>query len=423
MHSLGNSTLQRRWRKRPAFSKGFFLILLWLTAGCSSGDDPETPSSVQPQSCAQLAVPNEWVVKYRREPRPRLVTALSKKDVETGVGHGRLEWIEANYTFSRPPVAKVITSRPARELGEISFQKKYLKRIGADYAWSHGYYGDGVVVAVVDSGVDIRQPRLEHALFVNPVDVTNGLDDDINGFTDDVYGWNFTNNSPQIIDETGHGTHIAGIIAADHTSNVSRGIAPGARILPVDFVKGEKGDEFSALQAVQYAIDRKAQIINNSWSAVCSQFLRQAFEKWQSENVIFVSSAGNDSESLLDYPLSPADLDLANHVTVGAFGTDFQKTVFSNTGPSVIVLAPGENILSIASGGDQLISRSGTSMAAAFVSGAMAIAWSLHPELAAHDIVKVFKDVHKNKEAGKNPRPLDIRTFLKELDRRFPPSP
>jgi len=377
---------------------------------------------LQAQSCEKLAVPNQWVVKYRDDKRPRLVHAPSKTALEKTISHGRIEWIEANYALPRPQPLAVKLSAPSED--ELAFQETYDQKTGAEYAWSQGFLGDGIVVAVVDSGVDLKEPRLAQAIDVNTLETLNGLDDDHNGYVDDIYGWNFTNNTGEIVDETGHGTHIAGIIAADHSTTWSRGLAPHSRILAVDFVSSEKGDEFSALQAVQYAVDRGAQVINNSWSSACSAFLQNAFQKWQSENIVFVSSSGNDGRDLNEYPLSPANLDLTNHITVGAYGSDFRRSSFSNTGPTVAVLAPGEMILSLAPLGtadDNLILRSGTSMAAAFVSGAIAIAWSHRPDLTASQLVAVFKDVHKAKKPGGDPRALDIRGFLNSLDQQYPP--
>jgi len=386
-----------------------------LIAACSNSSSSGGPFSLTAQSCDGLLKHNEWIVKYANQAELERVHSLVPSPLRP------IEKIYANY---RIPVPRPV-NRIQITLEEIYHVDKYMKVIGAETAWSKGYFGKNIVVAVIDSGVDVFHPRLKDAIDLNMADTENNFDDDANGFIDDHYGWNFTTDSNQVVDETGHGTHIAGIIAASHNSSYARGIAPLARILPVDFVAGESGDEFAAMLAIRYAMIRGAHIINNSWSAYCSDFLREAFEEWKTHDVIFVNSSGNDGADITHVAIYPANIHHSNHVTVGAFDRLLDRAPFSNYGDIVSVLAPGDMVLSLGvherdtmlDAGEELVFRTGTSMSTAFVSGTLALGWSKRPDLHASRVVEVFRQVHKPLSAGGDPRILNIPAFLKALEK------
>src|SRR5262249_39786115 len=145
----------------------------------------------------------------------------------------------------------------------------------------HGLRGQGVKVAIIDSGVDISHPQLSANIAINAGETgidgngkdrrTNGVDDDGNGFVDDVTGYDFVHQSGQMIDDDGHGTHVAGIIAAAHTAkdirtDVMQGIAPSAKILPLKFLGNDGSGYLSdAMRAVDYAVKAGAKVVNASW--------------------------------------------------------------------------------------------------------------------------------------------------------------
>jgi subtilisin family serine protease len=171
-------------------------------------------------------------------------------------------------------------------------------------------------------------------------------------------------------------------------------MAPRASLIAADFMDEDLGDEFNAIRAIDYSIGENARIINNSWSNFCSHSIQAAFERWQDRDVIFVNAAGNDSMLIDASPIFPANLDLLNGITVGSVNRFGERSQFSNFGRNVSVYAPGEDIFSLSTadfGLGFLVPRSGTSMATAFVSGALALVLSAKPEAKAVDVVRELK--------------------------------
>src|SRR5690606_13302582 len=138
--------------------------------------------------------------------------------------------------------------------------------IQADSAWNKNALGENIIVAIIDSGLDATHPELANSLAINENEEINGLDDDGNGLIDDRFGYDFVNMSHQVVDHTGHGTHIAGVIAASHSQGSIMGVAPNVKLLPLNFIgKGGSGDVFGAISAMKYAAIRGAKVINASW--------------------------------------------------------------------------------------------------------------------------------------------------------------
>lgn len=254
-------------------------------------------------------------------------------------------------------------------------------QIHAPAVWNQGFMGEGAVVAVVDTPVDISHPQLKNRIYINEAEANGkpGVDDDGNGFIDDVYGWNFNEDRPQsTADVSDHGTHVAGIIAADDTRKEISGIAPKAKIVAASFLDPSgNGNLFSALTALKYASARGAQIINASWGAECySPSLETEIKNLAHDGVLFVAAAGNE---FLDFDTAPkntwtypAAYNLENQITVGANNLLGYLLSFSNRSFSLVHLtAPGYKVLSSVPGG--YAQESGTSMAAPFVTGAAAL--------------------------------------------------
>ena len=261
-------------------------------------------------------------------------------------------------------------------------------RILANASYNQGFYGQGVKVGVVDSGVDVNHPQILPRIAINTVEIPgNGIDDDGNGIVDDYYGAKFVSSKESARTPSPHGTHVAGIIAAD-TSGPIKGVAPQAQIIPAQFISdsgsGSLGD---AILAMQYAASRGAKIINASWGgAPCVESLKNSFSSLEKAGILVVVAAGNDGRDVDLYPEFPASFNLSNQITVAAASfTDFM-TAWSNSGFNYVhVAAPGEDILSTVPG-NRYAYMDGTSMAAPFVSGTAALLWSARPQATVQQI-------------------------------------
>jgi subtilisin family serine protease len=258
--------------------------------------------------------------------------------------------------------------------------------IHAAEAWE-ATTGANVTVAVVDTGVDLTHPDLAPNLWSNPADPLNGVDDDHNGFVDDVHGADYANEDANPTDDAGHGSHVAGIIGAK--ANNATGVAGvnwDAKIMALKFLDADgSGNTADAANAIDYAVSHGARVINASWGGPAfSQALYQAVRRAGDNGVVFVAAAGNDGHNADVKPDYPAAFDLPNVVSVAATGSRDELVDFSNYGAASVDLgAPGDDIESTvpkitdASG---YASFSGTSMAAPFVTGGIALYLSRFPE-------------------------------------------
>ncbi|MEA2220639.1 MAG: hypothetical protein QOJ35_3265, partial [Solirubrobacteraceae bacterium] len=181
--------------------------------------------------------------------------------------------------------------------------------LGAAQAWTQSR-GDGVVVAVIDSGVQLDHPDLAANLWTNPGEVPgNGVDDDHDGFVDDVHGANLLDGGGDVGDDRGHGTHVAGIVAAVAGNGIGgSGLAPRARIMAVKVLDATHAGDASLLAgAIRYAVDRGARILNVSLNGDASTpQLDQAIAYAGSRGATIVASAGNDGRDVDLRPSYPA---------------------------------------------------------------------------------------------------------------------
>lgn len=247
----------------------------------------------------------------------------------------------------------------------------------ASAASTNSVTGAGIIVAVVDTGVDYLHEDLDANNWVNSAETPdNNIDDDGNGYVDDYYGYDFIGSIYTAVtpdhdpaDEAGHGTHVAGIIAAENNTVGVKGIAPSAQIMPVKVLDaGGSGWESTIADGIRYAVDEGADIINLSLgSYIPSNTIKAAIDYAETNNVLVIAAAGNDySFTIASYPAAYASV-----VSVGATTEDGYKADYSNWG-KVDVMAPGDNILSSVPGNDYEY-YSGTSMAAPHVSGVAAL--------------------------------------------------
>ncbi len=259
--------------------------------------------------------------------------------------------------------------------------------VSAASAWAVTTGSFNVLVGVIDTGVDYNHPDLAANIYVNPGEIPgNNIDDDGNGFIDDVRGWDFINHDNDPYDDNGHGTHVSGTIGAVGNNGVGvAGVNWQVKILPIKFLSaGGGGYTSDAVAAVDYATRMGVRLTNNSWGGGgYSQALEEAIRAAGDAGILFVAAAGNDSENNDTYPHYPSSYDLSNIVAVAATDHNDALAGFSNIGAaSVDLAAPGVNIYSTVPGGSYG-SHSGTSMAAPHVAGALALMLSRFPGMTA----------------------------------------
>jgi len=255
---------------------------------------------------------------------------------------------------------------------------------GAPAAWTQSL-GDGIVVATLDSGVQLDHPDLAQNLWHNPNEVGgNGIDDDRNGYVDDVYGANIMTSNGSVNDDEGHGTHVAGIIAASAGNGVGgSGIAPGAHIMAVKVLDANRVGNSSLLaRGIRYAVDQGARILNVSLNGDgTSSELEDALRYAGDRGATIVASAGNNARDIDLRPSYPASSTVSAVLTATASEESGGLLGVANRGlESVDLAAPGASILSTARGSGYEL-RSGTSMAAPFVAGSLALLAAARPDL------------------------------------------
>jgi subtilisin family serine protease len=284
-----------------------------------------------------------------------------------------------------PPVAF-----PWAEGGEINLQR----------AWDLTTGNDDIVVAVIDTGIDLSHPDLAPNAWVNPAELAgNGQDDDGNGYVDDINGWNFANDDNLVYrdaDADLHGTHVAGTIGAIGNNEIGvAGVAWQVKLMSLKFIgKKGTGPTSSAIKAIEYAIDQKkrginVRAINASWGgAGDSRALREAIIRAGEAGILFVCSAGNeeaDVDYVPSYPVAYSK-DVSTLISAAATTPGGQLAYFSNYGHrTVSVGAPGWQILSTQAGGGYL-NLTGTSMAAPHVTGVAALLSAKEPSLTPAEI-------------------------------------
>ena len=245
--------------------------------------------------------------------------------------------------------------------------------------------GAGVLVAVLDTGIQLNHPDLAANVWTNPGEVAgNGLDDDANGIIDDVHGANMLDRSANVADDNDHGTHGAGIIAARAGNGIGgAGLAHDTKILPVKVLNANMGGDTDTLaRGIRYAVDEGAKILSVSINGDGSTPSLEAAVRYAGEKgAIVVASAGNNARNTDLLPSFPASLSDPAILSVAAADSDGRLWNRSNTGLlSVDLAAPGVSIVSTARG-SSFHARTGTSSAAPFVAGSLALLAAARPDL------------------------------------------
>lgn len=272
-----------------------------------------------------------------------------------------------------------------------NYNQQYgLTQIDAPAAWSVTQGSSSVIVAVLDTGLDLSNPAFAGRLWVNP---TAGQD----GYSGDVNGWNFVSNNSNVQDNDGHGTHVTGILAATGNNGIGvAGVDWNARIMVVKVLDSAgNGSTSNAIAGIYFAAQHGARVINASWGGgTYSAALADAIAYAGSLGAVFVTAAGNDGVNSDVKPSYPGSYNLPNEIVVAAVDSSGNLASFSDYGSSSVTLAaPGVNILSTVPGGFGTLS--GTSMATPYVSGVVSLVVGLHPEWTAIQVVQHIKSTVK----------------------------
>lgn len=295
----------------------------------------------------------------------QVVTAPIAYQSTTGYGEASVE--RAIESLLGNPIADLPTQFSGGLYG--------LDRIGAPEAWSSGYTGQGMVVAVIDTGVDRNHDDLDANMWVNSRETLgDGIDNDGNGFVDDYYGWNFSNNDNNPHDNNSHGTHVAGTIAAENNGMGVTGVAYDAKIMTVKVLDANGSGSLSSIaKGIRYAADNGAHVINLSLGGSSgSSELQSAVQYAWSKGVSLMMAAGNSGGSSPIYPAAYAN---QYGMAIGAINSRGGLASFSNRAGSVTldyVTAAGVSIYSTTPG-NTYQTFSGTSMATPQMAGAMAL--------------------------------------------------
>jgi len=276
--------------------------------------------------------------------------------------------------------------------------------IDAIEAWDITTGSSDIVVAVIDTGVDYNHPDLSQNIWINTGEIpNNGVDDDNNGYIDDYYGYNFVDENGNPMDDVGHGTHVAGIIGAIGNNGIGvSGVNWKCKIMPL-----KAGSSYGFLlsdiiEAIEYVIMMKEKgvnivAINASYGGYYySDVERLAIDTAGKSGIVFVAASGNDSNNNDITPVYPASYDCSNIISVAATDQDDNLANFSNYGINTVDLgAPGVSILSTVPNNTYNY-YDGTSMAAPFVTGAVAIVSSFFPGYnVSQKIQKILSSVDK----------------------------
>jgi subtilisin family serine protease len=306
-----------------------------------------------------------------------------------------VEYAEPNYLVSQQDVSNdpSVVDGNLWGMSDPTTSNGSTGGINATSAWANGYTGSNkTYVAVLDTGVDYTHPDLADNMWTNQEEIPgNGIDDDANGFVDDIHGWDFLSNTGDVMPGgNAHGTHVAGTIGAVGNNGIGvAGVSWDVSIISAKMISGNgRGTLAAAIAAVDYVTQLRTQkglnivATNNSWTffGAYSQALRDAIRRGGDAGILFVAAAGNagvnsdeDTTFPMGYTCTTASRQWDCLVSVSASDSNGNLASFSNYGKkSVDISAPGVSILSTLPGGGYG-ALSGTSMAAPHVTGAIAL--------------------------------------------------
>ncbi|NJO42996.1 MAG: S8 family serine peptidase [Cyanobacteria bacterium CRU_2_1] len=312
--------------------------------------------------------------------------------------------VNASAAVARAAGQNLFTDVP--DLGGDSWRLDLVK---APEVWAQGFTGQEVIVAVLDEGVDYNHPDLKNNIWANVDEIPdNGIDDDSNGFVDDVRGWDFKRNSndPSDLSSDGHGTHVAGIIAAANDGIGTTGVAPSAKIMPIRVLGQDGGTDTEIANGIRYAVDNGAKVINMSLggdpNSGVNADLEAALAYARQKGVVVVIAAGNERQSLGAFQSGdPAHLASVRDQGIIAGAIDINRKLYIDSNPAGknpldFVVAPGVDVrstipTSLASTPEGAYANyEGTSMSTPHVAGVAALMLSANPNLTPAQIEQIL---------------------------------
>lgn len=376
------------WAQAPKVVAGEYLIKYRVDMGSS-----QVISKIQSKVNLKAAFPEMNILHFSVKPGQESALEEIKNDPE-------VLFVEPNYILE-----KIDESRPGEVMDRLSMSEVQMQSsltysqnyaaVRVEQAWSlsapHNI-ANRPIVAIIDTGMDGQHELFKktNSLWVNPKEISgNGMDDDQNGYVDDINGWNFITNTSQYADDEGHGTHVAGIVIGASLDIFSPSLDQSKiLVMPLKFLdQTGAGATSNAIKAIYYAVNNGAKIINNSWGGPgYSSALLEALSYAYQNHVLIVSAAGNSSKNNDSTEMYPANYVVPSNISIAATTDTDRLASFSNFGvQNVHVSAPGVYIYSSLPG-NIFGSMSGTSMAAPFVAGIAALALREAPSLTGYQL-------------------------------------
>ncbi len=412
--------------------KIFTLILLLFLMSCGDGRDiTETrgidrngnaSDSVAPPAFSVTAPvpgsyrPGELIIKFRSSDRAMQRGVLSEggATVIRSLAGDRIKVVEIPPAMDINDAIIYFAQKRSVEYAEPNYIRRIDKTpddplfnqqwgpvdIDAPGAWDISTGSGSIIVALLDSGIDYTHPDLSGNVWDNTGEVLDGKDDDWNGYSDDIRGWDFVNNDNDPRDDNGHGTHVAGIVGAIGNNGIGvAGVNWNVQLMPLKIIGFDGyGDVASEVEAIFYAIQKGASVINASFSGEYFSYSeRDAIEQAGKAGILLIAAAGNggidgrgdNNDTTANYP---ANYNLDNIISVTAVDRSGVLPVFANYGPQTVdVGAPGVQILSTMPS-SSYAALSGTSMSTPFVTGLAALLFDVYKDFSYLNIRNAILD-------------------------------
>jgi thermitase len=263
--------------------------------------------------------------------------------------------------------------------------------INAVRAWGITKGSRAIKIAVIDTGVDYNHPDLVGNMWVNTAEKNGlpGVDDDGNGYVDDIHGYDFANDDGDPMDGNNHGTHCAGTIGAVHNNGIGvAGVMADVEIVGIKFLTDTgSGSTINAIKSIDYATKLNVDIMSNSWGGGArSEALQEAIQRASDAGIVFTAAAGNSRSNNDSSPHYPSNYSVENVISVAAHTAQDNLASFSSYGKRTVhIAAPGHNIVSTVAG-NGYASFSGTSMATPHVSGGLGLLLAQSGRLSHSDL-------------------------------------